>query len=66
MKKFSEQDRELKLQLVDVTPPRARRTWLPGAQFAVHQLDTRRWRRAPANDLDWQRTPSWHPRQRLN
>ncbi len=66
MKKPIEQHPELKLQLIDLPVPRARRTWLPGAQFAVHQLDTRRWSRAPANDLDWQRTPSWHPRQRLN
>lgn len=66
MKKLPEHKRELELQLVEVTPPRDRRAWLPGAQFANHELDTRRWRRAPAPNLDWQRTPTWLPRQRLN
>jgi hypothetical protein len=66
MKKSSGSERELKLQLVDVTPPGARRVWLPGAAFAAAQLDTRHWRREPGTGLDWQRTTSWHPRQLLN
>lgn len=66
MKRNSERDRELRLQLVESNTPRARRVWLPGAHFAEHQLDTRHWRRDPAAGLDWQRAPSWLARQRLN
>jgi hypothetical protein len=65
MKKTAEQEGELRLQLVEVTAPRARRAWLPGAQFAACQLDTRRWRH-PVTDFDWQQRPSWHVRQRMN
>ncbi len=66
MKKRTEFPPEPELRLAEIPALRMRRTWLPGAQFAAPRLDTRHWQREPGTDLDWQRTPSWHPRQLLN